>query len=178
MLAGQVDQYHYMYENYIGVAKERLFFRPMNPDNLDILLAGSAEKVDNGVIRFKPEGQHLTCFIGGMMALSSKVFERKDDLDVAKKLVDGCVWAYSTTQTGIMPEVFTAIPPPDGNPKNKWEESRWLDFITKMHPAGSPDEVKDAEERAKKIASSLRIPKGMAGIQDRRYILRSVFITT
>ena len=160
-----------MYVKFIEKAKQHLFFRPMNPKNLDILISGSSEVQFETTPKLKAEGQHLSCFVGGMVALSAKVFKLEGDLEIAKKLVEGCVWAYSTTQTGIMPEVFAAVPPLVGNTRNKWDKSRWLAAINEMHPA-STDEVKDATARAEKIASSLRIPQGMSAIHDRRYILR------
>jgi mannosyl-oligosaccharide alpha-1,2-mannosidase len=170
LLGGQSEQHRRMYTTFIAKAKEHFFFKPMNPDNLDILLSGSAEAQTDS-IKLKPEGQHLSCFVGGMVALASKTFELPEDMVVAKKLVDGCSWAYSATDSGIMPEVFMAVPP-GTNPKNKWDKGRWLQGINEMHPVGSPDEVKDANARAEKIASSLRIPKGMTSVTDRRYILR------
>lgn len=50
---------------------------------------------------------HLTCFVGGMYALGSKVFNRPGDLDHARRLTNGCVWAYNITATGVMPEHFS-----------------------------------------------------------------------
>jgi mannosyl-oligosaccharide alpha-1,2-mannosidase len=174
ILGGNSEQHRRMYIEWIGAAQEHLFFRPMNPDNLDILIAGSA-RVDNDGIVLKPEGQHLTCFLGGLIALGSKVFGRTADLDVARKLVDGCVWAYDSTATGIMPEIFTAIPPTSkSGAKNKWDKARWLDAINTAWPIGSEDEVKDKDARAEKVVEALRLPKGMPKVNDQRYILRCV----
>lgn len=170
ILGGLSEQHRRMYMGFIQKAKEHLFFKPMNPKNQDILLSGTSEVQFETQIKLKPEGQHLACFVGGMVAIASKVFEI-DDLDTAKRLVEGCIWAYTTTATGIMPEVFTAIPPPDGSKKNKWDKSRWLGAITEQFPANS-DEVKNAAARAEKIAENLRIPPGMAKVNDPRYILR------
>lgn len=160
-----------MYTTYLDAAKKHLFFKPMMPDNLDLLIAGSAEAQFDSQIKLKPEGQHLSCFVGGLVALSSKIFDLPDDMSIANKLVNGCSWAYFSTETGIMPEVFAAIPP-GTDPDNKWDKARWLEGINAMHPPGHPDEVKDADARAEKIASSLRIPKGMSAVLDGRYILR------
>jgi mannosyl-oligosaccharide alpha-1,2-mannosidase len=182
LLGGNSDQHKKMYLDFLETAQKNLFFKPMNPDNLDILLSGTVEIKDDKeagtrTISLKPEGQHLSCFVGGMMALGSKIFSRPEDLPIAKKMVDGCVWAYDSTETGIMPEVFTAVAPVDGpglGLKNKWDKKRWLQGITSMFPVSSPEEVKEAEieARAEKIAESMRFPKGMIYIGDRRYILR------
>jgi mannosyl-oligosaccharide alpha-1,2-mannosidase len=162
-----------MYDKYLAKAKEELFFKPMNPDNLDILLVGSVE-IDQTDVKVKlvPEGQHLSCFVGGLVALGSKVFQRPDDLSVARKLVDGCVWAYSMTPTGIMPEVFSAIPPPGKGKKNKWDRSRWVDGVKEKYPIGSKDEAKDENARAEQVIKSMRLPQGVTKIVDSRYILR------
>ena len=41
-----------------------------------------------------------------MLFRSAKIFDRPDDLPIARKLVDGCLWAYHSMPTGIMPELF------------------------------------------------------------------------
>ena len=42
LLGGLLPQYRRMYENSMDAAKSSLFFRPMNPDNKDLLLSGVA----------------------------------------------------------------------------------------------------------------------------------------
>ena len=98
-----------MYEIAISVAKEHLFFRPTTKDEADILVSGDA-RVDGKQIRPIARGQHLACFAGGMVALAAKIFSLDEDLPIARKLVDGCVWAYDSMPSGIMPEVFSMIP--------------------------------------------------------------------
>jgi mannosyl-oligosaccharide alpha-1,2-mannosidase len=161
-----------MYDKYLAKAKDELFFKPMNPDNLDILLVGSAEIDANQNIKLIPEGQHLSCFVGGLVALGAKVFQRPDDLGVARKLVDGCAWAYSMTPTGIMPEVFSTIPPPAKGQKNKWDRARWIDGVKEKYPVGSKDEAKDENARAEQVVKSMKLPEGVTKIDDSRYILR------
>lgn len=63
-----------------------------------------------------------------MFALGAKVFDRKEDLDIAAKLTDGCVWAYETTASGIMPETFVAIPC-DDRKECSWNETKWWDAL-------------------------------------------------
>lgn len=82
-----------------------MLFRPMVPGNEDILISGkvssNGDMEDNLLI---PEITHLTCFIGGMVGMSAKIFGIDGDVEIAKKLTDGCVWAYGATKSGIMPE--------------------------------------------------------------------------
>jgi mannosyl-oligosaccharide alpha-1,2-mannosidase len=135
MLNGLVPQYKTMYENAINAAKEHLLFRAMIPDEKrEILIAGSYSVTRNygtnedGTIKEKKilrtASSHLTCFVGGMFAMGSKLFDRKDDLQIAKKLTDGCVYAYEMTATGIMPETFHAIAC-DNRKSCPWNQTKW-----------------------------------------------------
>src|SRR6187402_1052864 len=102
LLGGQMKQYRTMYERFIPVAKEYLFFRPMNVGDEDILISGAVNLALGGEPRHTPELQHLTCFTGGMLAIAGKIFNRPEDVVDGGKLTDGCVWAYRNTVTGIM----------------------------------------------------------------------------
>jgi mannosyl-oligosaccharide alpha-1,2-mannosidase len=100
-----------MYEKSADVVKKNLIFRPMLPNNDDILFSGkvtvfTADDIPNDLAF---ENAHLTCFAGGMFALGAKIFNREDDLEIAKKLTEGCVWSYNSTSTGIMPESFFVV---------------------------------------------------------------------
>ena len=115
LLGGLEEKYRTMYEAVAETTTKNLLFRPMiHDEKRHVLHAGNA-RVDNqdSPIRLTPEGTHLTCFVGGMYALGAKVFGREDDMDIAKKLTDGCVWAYQSTATGIMPESYLVVPCPD-----------------------------------------------------------------
>ncbi len=119
----------------MDVAKEKLLFRVMLPDqDREILVSGtykvSTFMADDAPVEttLRTTGSHLTCFVGGMFALGSKVFNRPEDLEIAEKLTDGCVWAYETTTTGIMPESFVAIPCEDRT-HCPWNESKWWDEL-------------------------------------------------
>lgn len=120
MLGGRSSQYKDMYEKMIEVAKKNLFFRPITGNNEDILLSGETQMRGKTMKNFKPELQHLTCFIGGTVALAAKAFKRPHDIDIARKLTEGCIWAYRNTPTGIMPESFLAIPC-DGHVDCTWK---------------------------------------------------------
>jgi mannosyl-oligosaccharide alpha-1,2-mannosidase len=112
LLNGLAQQYKQLYEYSIDNAKEYLFFRPMTQENADILMSGNIH-VDPEVpdrLMLDPQGQHLACFAGGMVGLGSRVFNRPDDLPIARKLTEGCIWAYRAMPTGIMPERFYVFP--------------------------------------------------------------------
>ena len=130
LLGGNVPQYQKMYESAIDAANKHLLFRPMIPENSrEILVVGSANVRENwqdepSGWQFIPEQSHLLCFTGGMWGIGSKMFSRKQDLEIAKKLTDGCVWSYQATKTGIMPESMDMMP--CENIKDcQWNQTHW-----------------------------------------------------
>lgn len=132
LLGGVEDVYRTMYEKAVETTKKHLLFRPMLPDDRDILLSGTVRtRGDLGNpddTTLKPEGTHLTCFVGGMFAIGAKIFGRKDDLGYAQKLTDGCVWAYESTATGIQPEQYL-VAPCEGLEKCAWNETRYYELL-------------------------------------------------
>ena len=79
ILGGLVSQPKNLYENFIEVAKEHMFFRISNPQNKKILASGDIRITGDApsfVPELHPRGQHLTCFTGGMVGLASKIFKR------------------------------------------------------------------------------------------------------
>jgi mannosyl-oligosaccharide alpha-1,2-mannosidase len=169
LLGGQSQQPRKMYEAAIETAKSNLFYRPMTKDKNDILLSGLVRAESPTERTLDPEGQHLSCYIGGMMGIGSQIFDRKDDLPVARKLLDGCLWAYDNTPTGIMPEVFHTVPC-ENNSECEWDKKMWLDDIVKRHRKEGVD-----EENVDWKLRELRIDPGFSDIPDRRYILRCFF---
>jgi mannosyl-oligosaccharide alpha-1,2-mannosidase len=113
LLGGRVEKYRTMYEASIKVVKKHLLFRPMLPKENDILFSGkytvASPKDSTMGGDLEPENAHLTCFAGGMFGLGAKIFDRPEDLEIAAKLTEGCVWSYDMTPTGIMPEGFEVI---------------------------------------------------------------------
>ncbi|KAI9846397.1 MAG: hypothetical protein M1837_003988 [Sclerophora amabilis] len=180
LLGSSTDQYRRLYEGSIDVVKEHLFFRPMNKENRNVLLSGEVKIGYNGFPNLSPRTQHLTCFAGGMVGLGAKLFERPDELDTARKLVDGCVWAYESMVTGIMPETFTAIPCKSQS-FCPWDEEIWRQAVLdRVYQWKGQDDMTEGEKITKKIKDSRLVP-GIPEILDRRYLLRpeaieSVFI--
>lgn len=133
LLGGLEEKYRTMYEKSIKAATEYLLYRPMTPDNLDILMSGEwrayhEPESDGSTGSLVAEGAHLTCFAGGMYAMGAKIFDRKGDLEIGAKLTEGCVWAYNSTTTGIMPETFLALPC-DEIRDCKWNETKYWDAL-------------------------------------------------
>lgn len=130
LLGGLEEKYRTMYERFAEVTTEKLLFRPMIPDEKRHILHAGLARVDNKVspLKLTPEGTHLTCFAGGMYAVGAKIFGREEDMDIAKKLTDGCVWAYESTTTGIMPESYLVVPCPDPS-DCPWNETLWYEKL-------------------------------------------------
>jgi mannosyl-oligosaccharide alpha-1,2-mannosidase len=136
LLGGLNEQYRSMYEISMEPVRETLLFRPMLPEQRDIRFVATVQvtdpdpKYEDGElnIRYTYEGTHLTCFAGGMFAVGAKLFGIDEDMNIAAKLTDGCVWAYESTNTGIMPEGFEllACDDPLACP---WNETRYLDVM-------------------------------------------------
>lgn len=147
LLGGLDPEYPQMAELALGIAAEYLLYKPMTPNDEDILMSGDVDAY-KGETEHTAEMQHLTCFVGGMYAFSGKLFKRDDFVDLGARLTAGCVWAYDSMPTNIMPEVafLKACPSLDG--PCPWNEDE--------APVG------DGEGR----------PDGYTSIRDGRYMLR------
>lgn len=165
LLGGLAEEYRTLYEGSINSAKEHNFFRPLSPRNLDILISGTIRAADER-LELEPQGQHLVCFAGGMVGIGAKIFER-DEVGIARKLVEGCIWAYESTPTGIMPETFHAVACKEDD--CQWDEAKWHQEIL----ARQNDRQGDANIHIR----DKRLPPGFTDIADRRYILRC-FLTS
>ncbi|KAK2063474.1 family 47 glycosyl hydrolase [Colletotrichum caudatum] len=176
LVGGRSPMYKTMYETAIAPAIEHNLFRPMTPEKDDILIAGQAHSRQSG-IQHEPQGQHLVCFMGGLMALGGKLFNHPDQLALARKLVDGCIYTYRVFPHGIMPETFYMVPCPT-KAECEWDESLWKKHVVQRAQKGSDD---DEGRSADEIIRQERLVKGFSAVPDRRYILRpeaieSVFV--
>ncbi len=122
LLGGALDQYEQLYTKAAEAGKAKLLFRPLAPSDPDILFGGEVAIYAGATPVFIPTTQHLTCFVGGMFGLASKTFGRPQDLPIAEKLTNACVWAYNATASGIMPEAFTMR-------ECRNQSCRWTDFL-------------------------------------------------
>lgn len=163
MLGGKDPSYRIMYEKFMAVARKDLFFRPMTMGDEDILISGSVTRAPGQPLKLNPELQHLTCFTGGMVAIAGKIFNKPEDVKDGARLADGCVWAYRSTVSGIMPETFTTVPC-KSRKTCTWSQKAWMKAVD--------PEVDETTVRDKVLYSKLA--PGMVGIQDGRYLLRFV----
>lgn len=150
LLGGLDDSYKKMHTRAMSTAKRYMLFRPMLPDySVDILFSGNVLSNGNGVVDLVPQGQHLTCFVGGMFALGGRLFDSREDVDVGARLSRGCAWAYKVMPTHVMPEQFTLVPCHAADlGRCAWDEDRW-------DQEGDPN-----------------LPRGFSTINVRSYLLR------
>lgn len=172
LLGGAEPVYRKLYEHAMTAASKHLFFRPMTPNNDDILISGDASPASDGrSFVTEPKGQHLGCFTGGMLGLGGRLFNIYEDVEIGRRLTEGCVWAYKSMGKGVMPEIshFIAC---DNKKECAWDEKRWFAEVLQRH---------QTNDTATEIIEKLNLPKGFTSFDDRRYILRpeaieSVFI--
>lgn len=147
LLTGGLEaSYERMYRDAMDVAVKYLLFRPMLPGKDDILFAGNAHVNEDGVTTV-PEGQHLSCFVGGMFLLGGRTFNIPEHVGIGERVARGCAWAYNAMPTGLMPEIFGMVACPTIN-GCEWDEARW------------------------QAEGSTSLAKGFKSARDTRYILR------
>ncbi|GJC85861.1 endoplasmic reticulum mannosyl-oligosaccharide 1,2-alpha-mannosidase [Colletotrichum liriopes] len=147
LLGGLDKTYEKMYVGAMAIVEQHLLFRPMTEDNADILFAGDAfvhpDRVDHVA-----EGQHLSCFVGGMLGLGGKLFAIDNHVDLGERVARGCAWAYDAMPAGVMPEIFNLIACFSTTEKCQWDDKKW-------------------EQEGDK-----RLRKGFKNARDPKYILR------
>ncbi|OLN92292.1 Mannosyl-oligosaccharide 1,2-alpha-mannosidase MNS1-like protein 1 [Colletotrichum chlorophyti] len=147
LLGGLDKSYEKMYVGAMAMVEQHLLFKPMTEDNADILFAGDAY-VHPDRIDHVPEGQHLSCFVGGMLGLGGKLFAIDDHVDLGNRVARGCAWAYEAMPAGVMPEIFKMVGCFSVKEECTWDEQRW-------------------EQEGNK-----RLKKGFANAREPKYILR------
>ncbi|KAM0750984.1 seven-hairpin glycosidase [Meredithblackwellia eburnea MCA 4105] len=103
LTGGIIPQYKEMWESTIDAAY-RYFVRPVGvvPGFTNLTVVGSYEDDD-----FTPSMDHLTCFVGGMLALGSKLLNRPGDFIAATNITNLCIWGYESMASGVGGESFT-----------------------------------------------------------------------
>ncbi|KAF9877570.1 glycosyl hydrolase family 47 [Colletotrichum karsti] len=149
LLGGLDKSYEKMYVGAMAIVEQHILFRPMLPenDNANILFAGDVY-VHQDKIDHVAEGQHLSCFAGGMLGLGGKLFSIDEHVDLGDRVARGCAWAYDAMPAGVMPEIFDLIGCFSVKDKCPWEERKW------------------EQEGDKKLK------KGFKNARDPKYILR------
>ncbi len=161
LLGGRQSSYEKMYRAAMETAKEHLLFRPMVSDDdkagKEVLFVGDANVHSETHIEHIAEGQHLSCFTGGMFGLGGKLFNVPDHVAIGERLARGCAWAYDAFPTGLMPEIFDMMPCKSIDGPCPFDEKAWREY----------DDKRSNEEDRGKMPR-----KGFKNARDPRYILR------
>ncbi|KAL2128816.1 hypothetical protein VTI74DRAFT_8609 [Chaetomium olivicolor] len=149
LLGGLEAKYRSMHEKVADAVKKYLLFRPMAEGDPDILFSAKALSTDGTAdnLSYEWEVTHLTCFLGGMFGLGGKLFDRPDDVEVAKKLADGCVWAYEVMPAGVMPEYATLLPCRDPD-QCQYDQKAWYAALDPRAERRDKDLERYFEEKA------------------------------
>ncbi|OIW24902.1 glycoside hydrolase family 47 protein [Coniochaeta ligniaria NRRL 30616] len=123
LLGGLEPSYESMYRKAMDTVVDNILFRPMLPGKEDILFPGTAFVRNEGV-SLVPEGQHLSCFVGGMFAVGGRTFGIDEHVKIGERITRGCAWTYEAFPTGLMPEIFGLLECKslDGC---EWDQDRW-----------------------------------------------------
>ena len=164
LLGGRTEQYKTMYMASIKTVIEKLLYRPMNPDELDILASGDLHVRINGTDGSLIESQvskieHLTCFVGGMFAMGGKIFELPEHVEMGRKLTNGCVWAYNSTASGIMPE-GAILASCEANEKCPWNQTAYWSLVDPF----AEERLLDPDSYAKKVYLDELEPENSANV--------------
>ncbi|GIK03343.1 hypothetical protein Aspvir_007412 [Aspergillus viridinutans] len=178
LLGAQTNQFRKMYAAAMEAIKKRLLFRPMTKDGEDLLFAGNVHTSLATNSPPEPQWEHLKCFFGGTVGIGAKVFNRPEELSIARKLTDGCIWAYDIMPTGIMPETMY-LSPCRSMDNCEWDEQKWYQDVRRRLAKGL--KAKDTVQEAKTLIKERGLQPGLTEISDPRYLLRpeaieSVFI--
>lgn len=92
---------------------------------------------------------HLSCFVPGMLAIGSKIFDEPEDLVVAKGLLETCVHMYKTSNTGLSPEKWTYHDGKAWNPNTYEPDNYWSAENNKVA------DQKEFDEAASGLGNSL-----------------------
>ena len=189
----ELVRYDSMYKSAVTAAMDHLIFRPMLPNGEDILFTGNTfgDKMpgDNATTKIDAHASHLACFAGAMVGVGAKLFAEPDQLDVARKLTNGCIWAYTAQPSGIMPENLGFIPC-ESKTNCEWDDQLYNTTIqsifslmtpVKYNEDNEPIPREETDVPAEQIMEEHRLIKGLVDVPDRRYLLRpeaieSVFV--
>jgi len=151
MLGGLVSKYRTMHEKTVEGVKKYLLFRPMAEGDPDILFSAKAYSPDGTAekMSYDWEVTHLTCFLGGMFGLGGKIFNSPEDVEIGKKLTEGCVWAYEVMPAGIMPEYASVLPCKDPNDCH-YDQAAWY---KSLDPEEAENRDKQMEEYHTRLAT-------------------------
>ncbi|KAI8987953.1 glycoside hydrolase [Mycotypha africana] len=98
---GKLPQYGRLYKTAIDKMKKYMLLRTKETHYLYL----PPYDVRRGTFTYKMD--HLACFAPGMLAMGAKIFNRPEDMKVAKGILESCVVMYRSSETNLSPELWT-----------------------------------------------------------------------
>ncbi|KAG0087092.1 hypothetical protein BGZ93_008753 [Podila epicladia] len=102
LLDGKDDGYREMFLRAVDTIEKYMVARP-DSGSQEYAIIGSISSKDK---MLHPQMDHLGCFIAGSLAMSSKYFDRPQDLVLARQVAESCFLSYRHSVTGLGPENF------------------------------------------------------------------------
>lgn len=115
-LQGQEPIYSAMYREAVTPLISHLFFRPILPNEKDVLMLGQAEVVSSSTRHFHAQLDHASCSAGATIAIAGKLFSHDEHVVYGDKLARACTYAYSVFPNRVMPSSSLLQSCPDLDP--------------------------------------------------------------
>lgn len=148
-----------------------LFFAPMTPKNDDVLMPGRLQ-IRQGRIHQDPVMQQSSCAIAGTAALGAKALGQPQHLEIARKLLSGCLWSYENSPNGMIPDSFRMVPCKKAQVCG-WDEPKWQRNVRIQKRRDQRKKAMGGDQKVM-LANSETLPLGIASIVDGQYIPRYV----
>ncbi|CAO0795013.1 unnamed protein product [Mucor circinelloides] len=169
---GQVPQYSRMYTKAIDSMKTKMLVQIPGTKMLHLPTFDTKRgKVEDNM-------DHLTCFVPGMLAMGSKLLNRPEDLNIAKGILDTCVYMYRSSNTNLSPDAWII----DNNefmPYNKYTFGKTKEEASKLGPWWNKltgpaimDQIEVPNTRNRTLEAVAKLPLGWVVTNDARYLLR------
>ncbi|GAB5588598.1 hypothetical protein Unana1_03498 [Umbelopsis nana] len=173
LVDGQLDQYSRMYKQSITGMKKHMV---RQTDKANLLFLHPFDTKSNVT---SSSMDHLTCFVPGMLAIGSRVFDDPEDLMVAEGLLETCVHMYRTSNTGLSPETWTFHDSRAWNPQTYNRTAFWNQKEEELvHRKELDDAITDIGATVNKHVSAL-LEQVVNSLNQQRtsHRLKSIYVT-
>ncbi|KAG0255165.1 hypothetical protein DFQ27_006396 [Actinomortierella ambigua] len=102
LLDGKAPMFKQMFEDSVDSMADYLVSRPADGSK-DYAIIGRADSTNKHI---QTSMDHLTCFMGGSLAMGAAYFDRPQDLELARQVTEACYLSYHYSATGVGPEII------------------------------------------------------------------------
>ncbi|KAK8214657.1 hypothetical protein IWZ01DRAFT_568964 [Phyllosticta capitalensis] len=134
-----------LYEYFQGIPSPRCqkvhVLSPLNPQNLDLLFSGTVRAAGGTKLTLEPEGQHLTCFAGGMVGIAAKISTglRTSKSPAQMTAVSGLTSRHPRNNARNLASGSCGASDDDC----KWNQTRWYESVGQHHGKTDRQVIKD-----------------------------------